>query len=180
MHKIILTTTLLLASLTARAQTGETFPDLTGKTITGKNLTLPDDIKGKYTLLGVAYSQKSQDDLETWFQPVYETFLSENKSMWETSDAYDVNIYFVPMLNGLKKAAAGKVEKRMKNDLDPALKSHVLLYVGSLKEFKEALDLGAKDEPTFFVLDADGRIVYRTQGAYSEQKMADIEGELGE
>ena len=172
---------LIFLSLTAaHAQTGRLFPTLTGKTIAGQTLTLPDDTGGKYTLVGVAYSQKSQDDLEGWFAPVYQTFLSKEKSMWETSGAYDVNVYFVPMLGGIKGAAAGQVEQKMQKKLDKELQPHVLLYAGPIKAYKEQLELGRKDEPYFFVLDPAGKIVYATQGAYSDRKMAEVEAHLGE
>ncbi|SDJ94173.1 ATP10 protein [Catalinimonas alkaloidigena] len=179
MNKLFLTTLLCLAALLTQAQTGQPFPEVSGTTLTGKSMTVPKDTQGKYTLLGLAYSKKSQDDLETWFQPVYSTFLDKNRSMWEVS-SYNVNIYFIPMISGIKEAASGKIEKRLKKELDPALQPHVLFYTGSIKEYKDALNLGKKDEPYFFVLDADGKVVYATQGAYSDKKMEEVESYLEE
>ena len=180
MKKIFLSTLFCLTALLAQAQTGQPFPALAGTTLTGKAMSLPNDTQGKYTLVGLAYSQKSQDDLEGWFQPVYSTFLDKNRSMWEVNGSYNVNIYFVPMISGIKEAAAGKIEKRLKKELDPALQPHVLLYTGPIKDYKEALNLGKKDEPYFFVLDADGKVVYATQGAYSDKKMEEVESHLEE
>ena len=167
-------------ALTAQAQMGQTFPDIEGKTLTGQQVTLPAVAKGKYTLVGLAYSQKSQDDLETWFQPVFDTFISKNKSMWDVSGSYDVNIYFVPMLSGIKGAAAGKVENKLNKELDKELKPHVMIYKGSIKEYKEALGLEGKDTPYFYVLDEAGKVVYQTTGAYSEKKLGQMEAVLPE
>jgi len=180
MNKILLSALLSIATLSVYAQTGKTFPDISGTTLTGKDMSLPDDTEGKFTLLGLAYSKKSQDDLETWFQPVFSTFIDENKSMWDVSGSYDVNIYFIPMIGGIKGAAAGQIEKRLKKELDPDLQPHVLFYKGPIKDYKDALNLGRKDEPYFFVLDADGKVVYATQGAYSDQKMEEVESYLEE
>ena len=38
---------------------GKIFPAMETQTIEDKTVMLPDDVKGKYTLLGLAYSKKS-------------------------------------------------------------------------------------------------------------------------
>ena len=43
----------------------------------GKLVDLPNDTKGKYTLLGLAFSKKSEDDLNTWVEPVYWKFIDK-------------------------------------------------------------------------------------------------------
>ena len=45
-------------------QKGEIFPYLEGTTLSGKELVLPEDTKGKFSLIGMAYSKKSEDDLK--------------------------------------------------------------------------------------------------------------------
>ena len=65
-------------SLNLSAQvTGKIFPALEAETVEDKKVKLPLDTKGKYTLLGLAYSKKSEEDLNSWFQPVFEKFLEE-------------------------------------------------------------------------------------------------------
>jgi hypothetical protein len=54
---------------------GKSFPDMQAETVEDKMITLPADVNGKYTLLGLAYSKKSEDELNSWFQPVFEKFI---------------------------------------------------------------------------------------------------------
>ena len=164
----------------ATAQKGEMFPYLEGVTLTDKELKLPEDTKGKFTLIGMAYSKKSEDDLKTWFNPVYNTFIHKSSSSLFGDIGYDVNVYFIPMFTGVKKAAANTAEKQMKKKTDPKLLPHVLFYRGDLKTYKDALDFEKKDVPYFFVLDKDGRIVYATSGSYSDKKMKEVENLMEE
>ena len=48
--------------------TGKMFPDLEAETVEDKKVKLPEATKGKYTLLGLAYSKKSEDELNSWFK----------------------------------------------------------------------------------------------------------------
>ncbi|MFY8037206.1 MAG: hypothetical protein ACOVMQ_08565, partial [Cyclobacteriaceae bacterium] len=46
---------------------GSTFPEMKIETVNDKTVLLPQDTKGKYTLLGLAYSKKSEEELNSWF-----------------------------------------------------------------------------------------------------------------
>lgn len=168
----------IACQFSAEAQVGKMFPDMSGLTLTDQETSLPQDSKGKYTLVGLAFSKKSEDDLRTWFQPVYYKFIqkAENPGLFDFS--YDVNLYFVPMFSGINQAVAGKATQKMKEGIDKELLPHVLIYKGNIKEYKESLDLDSKDKPYFFVLDETGKIVYATDGSFSEKKLEQIEEQL--
>src|SRR6267154_4555015 len=78
---------------------GKQFPNMTVETVEDKKVNLPQDVKGKYTLLGLAYSKKSEDELNTWFSPIFNTFIQKNTGQMATFN-YNVNVYFVPMFTG--------------------------------------------------------------------------------
>ncbi|HWA33947.1 MAG TPA: hypothetical protein VG737_07455, partial [Cyclobacteriaceae bacterium] len=132
------------------------------------------DVKGKYTLLGLAYSKKSEDELNTWFEPVFSKFVQKASGLM-AGMGYDVNVAFVPMFTGINAAATGTAKKKALNNIDPQLLPYILFYKGELKPYKEALDFERKDIPYFFVLDPDGKIVHATSGAFSEAKMDKVE-----
>lgn len=159
------------------AQTGQLFPTVKGETLEGKVVSIPEDTKGKYTLIGMAYSQKSEDELKTWFQPAFSAFIDKSKpSLFE--EKYDVNLYFIPMFTGLNKAAAATAKKKALEGVDKRLHSYILFYKGELEKYKKELGLNQKDIPYFFVLDKAGKIIYYTEGNYSEEKMEAIEEKL--
>ena len=176
MKKLIVTALVILTvAISLRAQViGKAFPDMKAESVEDKVVNLPQDVKGKFTLLGLAYSKKSEDELNSWFQPVFEKFIQKSKGLM-SGFSYDVNVYFVPMFTGVNAAATGTAKRKAIKNVDPQLLSYILFYKGELKPYKEALDFEKKDVPYFFVLDKEGKIVYATSGKYSTAKMDEIE-----
>ncbi len=164
--------------------TGNQFPDMSTSTANGKTVNLPVDTKDKYTLLGLAFSKKSEDNLNTWMEPVFWKFINKSDGkidqLFGNHSAYDVNVYFVPMFTGIKTAATNTAKKQALKKMDPRLIPSILFYKGSMKPYKDALDFQQKDIPYFFVLDKSGKIVYATSGRYSDEKMARVEEIVGE
>jgi hypothetical protein len=147
------------------------------ETVEDKKVKLPQDVKGKYTLLGLAYSKKSEDDLNSWFQPVFEKFIQKTTGVLG-GFGYDVNVYFVPMFTGINAAATGTAKRKALKNIDPQLLPYVLFYKGELKTYKESLEFDKKDVPYFFVLDPNGKILHSAIGKFTEDKMEGIEAVL--
>jgi hypothetical protein len=169
---------LLVTAFAIKAQVvGKDFPALEAETVEDKKVNLPEESKGKYTLLGMAYSKKSEDELNSWFQPIFEKFIQKNKGLFE-GFAYDVNVYFIPMFTGVNAAATGTAKRKAIKNVDPQLLPYILFYKGELKTYKEALDFEKKDIPYFFVLDTEGKIIYATSGESSTKKLQEIEDVL--
>jgi hypothetical protein len=156
---------------------GKTFPAMEAETVEDKKVNLPGDVAGKYTLIGMAYSKKSEDELNSWFQPVFQKFIQKTSGVL-AGFSYDVNVYFVPMFTGVNAAATGTAKKKASKNIDPQLLPYILFYRGELKTYKEALDFDKRDIPYFFVLDPQGKIVHATSGKYTEEKMDAVEEKL--
>ena len=160
------------------------FPAMEAETVDDEVINLPADTKGRITLIGLAYSKKSEKDLTSWMSPVYNTFLKQKVDPGSgglfSSFAYDIDVYLIPMFTGVKAAAAGTAKRQAAKGLDKRLLPYILFYQGKLKPYKEALDFEKKDVPYFFLLDQSGKIVYATSGAYSERKMDGIEEAIDE
>jgi len=154
--------------------TGKIFPDMVAETADDKKMTLPADVKGKFTLLGLAYSKKSEDELRTWFEPIFTKFVQKPEGLL-AGMGYDVNVFFVPMFTGVNAAAEGTAKRKAMKNLDPQLLPYILFYKGELKSYKEALDFERRDIPYFFVLNPEGKIVYATSGAFSDAKLSALE-----
>jgi hypothetical protein len=168
----------LLLSFAASAQvTGKMFPDMEAETVEDKKVKLPQEAKGKFTLVGLAYSKKSEEELNSWFQPVFEKFIQKTSGVL-AGFSYDVNVYFVPMFTGVNAAATGTAKRKALKNIDPQLLPYVLFYKGELKPYKDALDFEKKDIPYFFVLDPEGKIVYATTGKYTDAKMDKVESAM--
>lgn len=174
MKKLILCLFLIQMVSITYCQVGRTFPDMEAETVEDKKVKIPADVAGKYTLIGLASSKKSEDDLNSWFQPVFQKFIQKSDGMF-SGFAYDVNVYFIPMFTGVNAAATGTAKRKALKNIDPQLLPYVLFYKGDMKPYKDTLDFEKRDIPYFFVLDPQGKIVYATSGKYAEAKMAKIE-----
>jgi len=161
-------------------QLSPSFPQMELTRLNDQVVNIPQDTRGKYTLIGMSYSKKSEDDLVSWFNPVYRTFIYKPDKPGLFSNDYDVNVYFIAMFSGVNKAALGTVKKKMRKHSDPELEPHLLFYKGEIKSFKQSLKLDRKDTPYFFVLDENGNIVHTTSGAFSQGKMDSVEELLEE
>ena len=153
---------------------GKIFPDMEAETVEDKVVSLPGDTKGKYTLLGLAYSKKSEDELNGWFEPIFYKFIQKTTGLM-AGFGYDVNVYFIPMFTGINAAATGTAKKKALKKVDPQLLPYILFCKGELKTYKDELDFEKKDIPYFFVLDKEGKIIFATSGAYSESKLDQVE-----
>jgi hypothetical protein len=169
----------LMAYCPSAAQpVGKVFPDMGTRTLQEETVNLPGDASGKFTLLGLAFSKKSEDDLITWLVPVYEKFIGNESGTLTRLFAdmtYDVNVYFVPMFTGINTPATKPAMKKALDKVDPRLHPYILFYKGKLKPYKETLSFKKKDIPYLFVLDERGEIIYTTTGAYDGRKMDEIE-----
>jgi hypothetical protein len=174
MKKFLIVLVLFSAFITGYSQVGKVFPAMEAETVEDKKVNIPTDVAGKYTLIGLAYSKKSEDELNSWFQPVFEKFIQKTTGVL-AGFSYDVNVYFIPMFTGVNAAATGTAKRKALKNIDPQLLPYVLFYKGELKSYKEILDFERKDIPYFFVLDPAGKIVYATSGRYASTKMDKIE-----
>jgi hypothetical protein len=173
--KCLLMALILLLTGNLYGQKGKVFPSITAENTEDKVVTIPEDTNGKFTLIGMAYSKKSEDDLKTWFNPIYNSFItqSDKPSIFD-EPVPDVNVFFLPMFTGVNQAAAGTAKKKMVQGIDQKLHPYVIFYKGELKKYKDELDFEKKDVPYFFVLDKQGRIIYATSGAFSNKKLSEI------
>ncbi|MBI3509773.1 MAG: hypothetical protein HY064_03850 [Bacteroidetes bacterium] len=175
MKTILLTISFLSVTFFVSSPVGQMFPDLQGETLDDKTMHIPNDTKGKSSIICLAYSEDAEKDLKTWYEPAYDKFIAKTELM---SDAYDVNLYFVPMFTGTKAAAAAGAKAKMKQEIQADIQPHVLVYRGELDAYKVPLGMDDKKLPYIFVLDKTGKIVYVTSGPYTEDKMDEIEDKI--
>ncbi len=168
-----------LFTLICFCASAQTFPRMETENLNEQQLIIPDDLKGKYTIVGLAYSKKSEEALKTWFSPAYNQFMREPSKTDLFATTYDINLYFIPMVTGHKTVAYKTVMHKVQETIDRELHPHVLFYKGSLKDYKKQLAL-KKDEPHFFLLNEEGQIVWRTSGYYSRQKFQEVVDHLDE
>jgi hypothetical protein len=166
---------LILPALNGYAQVGKQFPELKGINLNDKTYTIPNDCKGKQTIICLAFSKQAEEALRGWLNPMYNQFLVKTGLM---DDAYDVNLFFIPMFTGAYQPTQNMAKKQLQEGTGKEYYPNVICYHGSLRTFKQELGLDEKEFPYIFILDKDGKIIYATKGFYSEKKMEEISDKL--
>ncbi len=176
-----LSTLILLLALSistiAQNSKGKQFPNLTGESFSGKTVNIPADTKGKVSVIGVCFSKAAEDDLKTWLNPMYNMFVvkKDTSDFFSAAVNYDVNFFFIPMLNKVNQVFEKGSKEKIKNGTDKDFWPYILFYNGAIKPYKEDFAIEDSKIPYFFVLDKNGKILHVESGKYSEKKMDNIE-----
>jgi len=165
---MLLTGVLALASAYTFAQS---WPAMQTENLEGTTVQLPSDIQGKKTLIGLAFSQKAQDQFNSWLEPVYKQFIDKNGF---GAMVYDAHVYMTLMFNGAKSVALNKAKKQIKAATDRDYFPYILLYQGSYQDLKSALQVSNKNDFQLYVLDENGKILHHTSGRYTESKFDEM------
>lgn len=171
---LLLSAFTLCLTLSLYSQVGDQFPDIEVFDLDENLISIPEDSKGKFTLVGVAFSEDAQDDLYTWSDPVFQRFMNDDNL---NSMVYDPNVYLILMFGGVNAVVYNKAKERITNDTDETLKDNVVLYKGNMKDYRKALKMKDRKLPYFFVLDRNGEIIYEAKGRYNSailEKVAEL------
>ncbi len=180
MKKVISVITCIVCSFSSNAQVGNLFPAMEAESLSNEIVNLPDDLVGKFTLIGLAFSKKSEANLKTWFSPVWNQFIREHGKADIFATDYDINLFFIPMFTGHKTVVYKSTMEKIQSTTDPNLHPHILFYKGTLKTYKKALGFKGKDVPYFYLMDESGKIIWQTSGSYSDQMMQQVIDHLDE
>lgn len=160
-----------------KAQVGDSFPEIEGESLTEEPISVPESTKGKITIIGMAYSKRSESAIKSWYQPMFDKFVLK-LGMFDKD--YDVNMVFIPMYTGTKKLAYNATIKKLKESAREDLFPYVMFYKGDIDEYVDQLGMEDSHLPYFFVLDEEGTIIEMVKGMYSDQKMEKLEEAINE
>jgi hypothetical protein len=170
--KLLISTVAILLSFHMQAQ--QVFPPLHCETLSDKSLNIPADVKGKKTVVCLAMSPKAEKSLREWNNPLYNSLIAEGFGGLMGGRMYDANLCFVGMLKGIAKLGLNETKKQSKREVEKKLHDSFMVSDDDVKDLMKALNITDVKEPHFFVLDADGKIIYHTQGEYSTDKLNEI------
>ncbi len=153
----------------------KSFPSITGETHDGTSITLPAAAQGRPAIIAVAFGKKAEPVLADWYEPAYRRFVDKHGLF---AGASDVQLYFVPVFVGLNKAAYEPSMKRLRKSADPDVAKRVVFFKGEADAVLQELGMKDKEEPWFFCVDAQGRIVHKEKGAFTVAKLDALEEAL--
>lgn len=137
------------------------FPAVSGSNLQRKRWNLPEDLQGEWNLVLVAFQRWQQTQVDTW--------LPFARQVEETYPA--VRYYELPTIQRLNALARTFINEGMAAGIpDPLARERTItLYVDKVA-FREALDLPDEDDIYVLLLDRQGRVLWRAEGAFTSEK----------
>ncbi len=155
----------------------DTFQPLTGETSAGEIVTIPATGHTGLTVVGMAFGKQAGPLLEDWYAPAYLRFVAKHGLFAGT---YDAQVFFVPMFVGANKAAYDPSIRKFRKSANPEIVDHVVFFKGDADPYLQELGMKDKGIPYFFIIDGEGRVLHRTEGAFSDAKLDAMEAVLME
>jgi len=140
---------------------GMAFPNLEAETLSGEKIVYPDSVKGKVTLLVLAFERQTQDKVDSWLGPFIGQFAEQDRA----------GFYEIPMLAGRWKLLSGIIDGGMRRGVPRDRHDHVSTFYGDVDRYCRQLQIGDKSDGYVFLLDRDGVIRWRSNGWATEEKL---------
>ncbi len=151
----ILILTLSLASDSTR------FPIVTSENLEGRTFTLPRDFGGERNVVFVAFERQQQRDVDSWV-PLVKSLVSRTP---------DTEYYEIPTIKRMVAPVRWMINRGMRGGIDDrgARERTITLYLDK-EPFKRALGIATEQEIHVLVVDRAGNVLWRTAGAFSDDK----------
>jgi hypothetical protein len=147
------------------------FPELQGSNLHRQKITLPADLQGELNILFIPFYQWHQNLVDAWVP------LARQLEMELPGVAY----YELPVIRSMNILSRTFINEGMRAGIpDPISRERTITLYLDKDAFRRMLDM--PDEETIYILvvDREGNVVWRAQGAYSEEKGAQLTGALQE
>jgi hypothetical protein len=137
------------------------FPSLTGSNLLRSKLRLPEDFEGELNLVFVAFQQWQQDQVDTWLPFARQSELTHPQMRY----------YELPTIRRLNPLARTFINEGMRAGIpdSTARERTITLYVDK-DDFRQALQLPREDDIYVLLLDRQGQVIWREEGAYAPNK----------
>jgi len=144
---------------------GSRFPHITGRALSGVEVTLPDVARGSVALVGVAFVRGAQPMLDSWMHPYMDAFAGR-----EGYVAYEL-----PVIEGWHwRLMSGMIDGGMRAGILPERHDYVVTFYGDATGFKEALSIEDTSYAYVFLLDRSGVVRWQDSGYATDARVDDM------
>ncbi len=140
------------------------FPRLVAETLSGNSLILPDAFDEQIALVVLAFRRHAQSVVDSWISPVTRRFGDVPGFAW----------YEVPMLAGGWRLMSGFIDGGMRAGIAPAHHDRVATFYGDTTRVCEALGILDLDSAYLFLIDDEGRLLWRGSGWASARRQQEL------
>ena len=147
------------------------FPSVQGDTVSGKAFRVPDDFRGRYNVVLLAFTQEHQLLVNTWMP-----FLRHLKQ-----GCAHIGVYEVPVLKEFSLPERWLIDYWMRTGIpDQEVRDTTITLYTDVDAFLTALDLSDRSTIHVLLVDPQGKVYWQTTGAYAPDKLAELTSVLNE
>jgi len=141
----------------------EQFPSVSGTTLTGAAVTLPDAGKGHPTVIIVGFTHGSQSQTDPWARKL---------------DGV-LDYYSIAVIEDAPRLVRGMILSGLKGSVPKERHTRVLTVTKGEKELKAAVGFERGDDAYIVLLNGDGAIQWRHHGAPDDGAVAELKALAG-
>jgi hypothetical protein len=143
---------------------GTPLPHIAEEALDRTCVNLPEDARGHVTLVGFAFRQNQQADLDSWLVPFAVNFGGRG----------DFLVYEVPMLGRAWRVLRRYINGGMRAGIEPRLHPRVLSYYGDVPGYRREAGMPDAGRVYVFLLDREGVIRWRGDGPSDPEQLVEL------
>ena len=143
-------------------------PATAAVTLDGANVQLPEFFGHNASVLVIGFSKRSSDATREWSKRLFEAEKNKSRS----------DVYGLIMLTKVPRFARGFVTNSIRTDVSPAVQSHFVTVTDNEEAWRNTLQVTSDEDAYLVVVNAQGFVIWRGHGNYSDKILSVIEGEL--
>jgi ATP10 protein len=155
-----------LQAQTAPLKVGDILPQISGETLSGKQLMLPADEAGKPAVVSFSFSRTGGKDSSQWSDHVEKDFPAVGHP------------YTLMMIEAAPKFVRGMIISGSKKGMTPAAQDRCIAMEKDEDAWKQRIGFATDDRAYVFLLGPDGRIRWRSSGTFTDSEYAALKKEL--
>jgi hypothetical protein len=137
------------------------FPAVTGSNLQRRKLELPGELEGDLNLVLIAFQQWQQSQVDTWMP--FARQLEKDHPGFRT--------YELPTIQQLNPLARTFINEGMRAGIpDPTTRERTITLYLDKNAFRKALQLSSEENIYALLLNREGQVLWRAEGAYSRER----------
>jgi len=146
------------------------FPTVTGETLNGETVTLPDYFSGDLNLVILPFDREQQEGVIDWLSVAQ-----------DLEAEFGISYYSVGALPDLNAGVRLLISGGMTLVLEPDVRDRsILLYLPEQDLFAQSIGADNLEQTEILILNNDGEILWQAQGNYSDALTTALRGKVAQ
>ncbi len=151
-------------------QVGQPFPTISGESLARTNVTVPNDFRGKVTLVSAAFVQPAQELIDTWAKPTLAKYFGR-------ADFAYLELPILPKRFEFFGLGASWINNGMRSGIDPKLHASVVTLYTDLDPYYVRMGPD-RNTAYIYLLDQNGTVVGRWTGAATTENISALHQQI--